>query len=581
MKNHRDHPNNLAIASDTVPLKPAINRNDSFLAKFTTGSWAVLIISAICQCVFFPSFENFSAVLCVTFSWAIITYNFIKKDQFNTFPLSTFLVLGFAVTQLYFPLVFTLLESKPIIFNLELPYQVFFHSFVALLVIVLAHKIYRSINYGPKSSLTYLLNKSGLYESPKDLQLWMMGLLGLSAMFYIYFYSPSVGHEVTGAFDKLIQGFVTFTYAPFFIPFGKLYGRKGPVAKRLMPMLIIFTVLLFAVSLGRNSRGAFMLGFASVGFAYGLGLLLGTFKSHLFTVKNVLVGGLALWLFTGPIADLGTAMVLVRAQRNDISRSDLITNTLQAYQDKEAIQLIRLAGKTEKRDWDENYMDNIFLARFCNIKYNDASLIMAAKLGEQNGDIFNFSLDRLMATLPDPLITNLQVNVDKKTVNSASFGDYMYFKAGAGETSLGAFRTGHFAGTGMAAFGWWYLLLLGVGMIPVFALFDKLFIRKTSFTTLDQLQTRKEARFSLCGLLSLYAIFTFLYEESVISIASFIMRGWIQKVFLYLLLYHLTRLIINLLPIPKTTKRTHKSPWQVATFPNSPSNANTSITVYP
>ncbi|MGV3558405.1 hypothetical protein [Larkinella arboricola] len=527
-----------------------LERNDSFLKRAVSASWVILLIAAFFQCIIFTTVANITVVLCIIFAWNIITKFFLINVQLQNYPLSTFLIIGFAVTQFYFPIVFTLLEGKPVVFNLILPYTIFAHSIIALIVLLFSHAVYRSLAGRYRSN--HILTRVGLFEPPTDIQLWAMGFLGLVAMYYVYFYSPSVGREVTGPIDKMIQGLTPFTYAPFLIPFGKLYGRKGPAPKRLVPMLLVFTVMLFVVSLGRNSRGAFMLGFASIAFAYALGLLLGVFKSQLLTFKNVTIVGLVVWLLTGPIADLGTAMVLVRAQRNSTDRSQLIEMTLEKYRDKEALQAAKLASKLEVRDWDEHYMDNIFLARFCNIKLNDASLVMAEKLGDHNEDVLAFSMGRLVASLPEPVINMIGFQVDKKFVTSSSFGDYMYYKTGAGESSLGSFRTGQFAGTGMAAFGWWYLLILGVGMIPVFFLFDKLTLKKYLPATGD-LPFQKEVRFSVCGLLLLYATFIFLYEESVVSIGTFIIRGYPQKLVLYLVAYHLTRMISNL--IMRITRR--------------------------
>lgn len=532
------------VAGRSAATTVKLEKNDDFLKRAVSASWIILLIAAFFQCVLFTTVANITVVLCVLFAWNIITKFFLINVQLQNYPLSTFLIIGFAVTQFYFPIVFTLLEGKPVVFNLILPYTIFAHSIVALIILLFAHAIYRSLAGQYRSHR--ILTRVGLFEPPTDFQLWAMGFLGLIAMYYVYFYSPSVGREITGPIDKAIQGLAPFTYAPFLIPFGKLYGRKGPAPKRLLPMLLVFAVMLFVVSLGRNSRGAFMLGFASIAFAYALGLLLGVFKSQLLTFKNVAIVSMIVWLLTGPVADLGTAMVLVRAQRNSVNRSELIERTLEKYRDKDALQAAKIASKLEVRDWDEHYMDNIFLARFCNIKLNDASLVMAEKLGEHNEDVLAFSMGRLIASLPEPVIDLIGLEVDKKFVTSSSFGDFMYYKTGAGESSLGSFRTGQFAGTGMAAFGWWYLLILGVGMIPVFFLFDKMTLKRYLPSTGD-LPFRKEVRFSVCGLLLLYATFIFLYEESVVSIGTFIIRGYPQKIVLYLVAYHITRVIGNII----------------------------------
>ncbi|AHM62215.1 hypothetical protein D770_19830 [Flammeovirgaceae bacterium 311] len=534
----------------------AAGRKESFLSGFVRFSWFILFLFSILQLGIFWSLDNAIAVVTVAFAWLVLTKFILRSGVLATYPISGFLIIGFTLTQFYFPLLFTLLEGKPIIHNMDLPIEVFMHSSAALIVLVAAHLVYRSFERTNRNRPRSLLVKAGFFIPPNDRQLWIMGFLGLASMFYVYFYSPSVGREVSGAGDKFIQGLIAFSYAPFFIPFRRLYGKKEGNLKRIIPLLVIFTILLFAVSLGRNSRGAFMLGFTSVGFTFGLGLLLGIIRTRLFTVRNVFIAAMGLWFFTGPLADIATAMVLVRGLRDDIPRTELIALTLEAYQDKEAIRLYRLAGITQEREWDEQYMDNLFLARFSNLKYNDASLVEASKLCEIDPSLFDFTIDRFWATLPQPAINVLGLNLDKSVVTSYSFGDYLHYKAGAGPGALGGFRTGHFAGTGMAAFGYWYLLLLGVGMLPVYWMFDKLKILKRSD---ESAGNTKEPLFSFCGLLGLTTAFRFLPAESVIEPFEFLLRGFLQMLLLYFLVFHITRYLSILLPGIVSTRVVRRS----------------------
>jgi hypothetical protein len=519
------------------------------LSRIVRWSWIVLGISSVLQCVFWWSFANILAVGCVALAWKMVTNIFLRPVMLEKYPLSSFCIIGFTCTQFYCPLVFTLLEGKELVFNLNLPYDVFLHSILALFTLIFSHEIYRTLskrNQYDIKGLPKFLRRSRLFDVPTDAQIWLMGILGLSAMYYVCFYSPSIGHEVTGPVDKFIQGLIPFTYAPFFIAVGQLYGRKQSHLKVLLPKLAIFTVLLFIISIGRNSRGAFMFGFTSVGLAFGLGLLLGVFRTRLFTIRNLLIVLTAIWLFAGPIADLGTAMVMVRGQRGDVSRSNLVDLTMEAFKDKEAIQLYKQAVSDEEQDWDESYLNNIFLARFCNLKFNDASLINATKINDHDGDMLNFSINSFIATLPSPLIDAFHIDINKNEVNSYSVGDYLFYKAIADDSVLGTFRVGHFSGTGMATFGWWYLFFLGLFMIPVFYLFDLFVIKKSPVNSKNGIKSNYGFQFSLCGLLVLTTIFLFLPNESLNYICVFLLRDWIQMVFLYFLIFSFTKILTRM-----------------------------------
>ena len=517
-----------------------------FIALASNWSWLLLVVATIYQGIFFASLPNFIAIGCILLTWALFTHIFLQPTIIHNYPLSVFVILGFITTQLYFPLLFTSLEGKPVIFNLELPYQVFLHSTAAFVVLVLAHAVYRSLVSKTARETSSTLVKLGFFNPPNDLQLWLFGTIGLCSTFYVFLHSPSIGREATGAaLDKAIMALIPFSYAPFFIPFSRLYGSSKQHTGKLIPLLLIYILLLFLISIGRNSRGGFMIGFSSVGFSYVLGLLFGVYKVHFFTMRNAFIAIGALWLFTGPIADMGTAMVVVRQQKREISYSDLISNTWDAFNDKEAIRIRRLSDADESGStgWDESYLNNIFLARFCNIKFNDLSLVRASKLPDHDPRMLKYSINYLYAELPQPLLDLFKLSsVDKVALRSASVGDYIYYFADGPPEVLGYYITGHFAGTGMAAFGWWYLLLLGSGMVPVFLLFDKFFminlfqnasgISKSSFC------------FSLCGMLSLDSIFRFLNPfESVTTIALFLLRGWVQMIVIYFVIYHITRFL--------------------------------------
>ena len=91
----------------------------------------------------------------------------------------------------------------------------------------------------------------------------------------------------------------------------------------------------------------------------------------------------------------------------------------------------------------------------------------------------------------------------------------------------------------MATFGWWYLLLLGVGMVPSYLLIDLFFKKIQPAEGSESLNFQ----FSLCGLLALFRIWSFLPSESIVSLAVFLVREWLQLALLYLALFYLTRLL--------------------------------------
>ena len=103
------------------------------------------------------------------------------------------------------------------------------------------------------------------------------------------------------------------------------------------------------------------------------------------------------------------------------------------------------------------------------------------------------------------------------------------------------YRVGHFAGIGMATFGWWYLGILAIIMVFVFFLVDKFQQRKSLQAENDNGVT--PVTFSLCGLISMTTFYQFLQVESVSQIGIFIVRGWLQICILYLFLFYISKVL--------------------------------------
>ena len=523
-------------------------RKQDFLAQVVRASWIVLGLCILYQLFFFSELTNIVAMTAVVFAWIIATRVWLRANMLGTYLLSSFMMIGFVSTQFYFPLVFTTSENKPLIFNLEMPEQVFLHATLCLIILVISHATYRFLMKATPDRSISILGKMGFFNPPSHFQVWIMGIFGMAASFYVFFANPEVGREATGdPAGKMLQALGSFMYAPFFIPLSKLYGNKAKPHRGYLLMIGMYALMLFGISMAQNQRGTFMFGLVTPAFAYALGLLLGVFKTRIISFRNIAVAGVLVWVLTGPFTDLGTAMLLVRDQRKDIPPSELIELTLEALDDKQAIENKKKESVAEPVDfdWDERYLDNLFTARFANIKFNDGSLITYSKVGMYDPDMQDFSIDQLLASLPEPVLKMFKLDVDKETLHALSYGDYLYILSGGYGTPTG-WRVGHMAGIGMATFGWWYLAFLGVIMLPIFYLIDKFFRPKKEFESDESDEPsapEDKFKFSLCAVLALTPIFQFMLMETVVYGVTYLMRGWIQMVLLYFLMFHVSRII--------------------------------------
>lgn len=532
-----------------VPLSIKERTRFAFLRQVIRTSWITLFLAIGYQLIFHSEITNVTGMVAVVFAWIITTRTWLRPNILKTHLLSSFMILGFASTQFYFPLLFTTIEGKPLIHNLDLPEQVFLHATLCLIALFIGHSLYRFLMRATPDRSVSLLGKAGFFTPPSHTQVWVMGMMGMASSFYVYLANPDVAQEATGDPSvKALQALGPFMYAPFFISLSKLYGNKNKPHRFYPVMIAVYALLLFGISMAQNQRGTFMFGLVSPAFAYAIGLLIGVFKTRIVSFRNVAIGALLVWVLTGPFTDLGTAMLVVRDQRKDIPPSELITLTLEALDDEQALEARKKDDATEPMDfdWDERYLDNLFTARFANIKFNDLSLNTYSKVGMYDPDMQEFSIDQVLASLPNPILQMFKVDIDKDVLHALSYGDYLYVLSGGYGVPTG-WRVGHMAGTGMATFGWWYLAILGIGIIPVFFLLDKFYRPRTDAESERSSAPEDTFKFSFCGVLILTPIFQFLLCESVAYIATYLLRGWIQIVLLYFVMYHVSRLIASVL----------------------------------
>ena len=367
-----------------------------------------------------------------------------------------------------------------------------------------------------------------------------MGFIGLMAILVKkVFFKLNDEDNSSSEIVNLIAGFAPFAFLPFLIPFKKVFSFKYESYSKLI--LILYFILLILIGVLVNSRGLFMQGLLIVGLVYFLGLLTKKFDYRIFKIKTILTISIVGLIVTGPISDLGTSMVVVRSMRSDISATQLMNETINVYQNKEELLKYKKLSKVIVTDWDETYFDNIFIARFSNLKFADASLEQAFKLKNlPNESIQNTVVDKIWAILPQPILNFLDIQIDKTKINEGSLGDYLYSKNS--DSGMGGFRTGNFVGLGLASFGWWYLMVLFIGSFLLYNFVDAFVVYRNKLGMYMP---------SVLGLMSLDFFFTFFgissASESVTTIFHYIIRGWIQLVILYIIVYYISKKISQIL----------------------------------
>lgn len=513
-------------------------------------------------CVLGQMLIDFSVinVLCATIAAAasVVTFHLVLRSAVvRTAPLPTLVVLGFNVATLSGALVAQTFSLRSLIFNLQVPFVTFagcalFQTSLILALLWFANsRLPRGI---ARQIATKLVTPMGVFRQPATTHLWLMGALGAGIMAWssTVAYTGTVEYGDVGA--KFLMGLMYLAYAPFLIPVLQAAfpqsnsGRSANVA-----LLLCYLVLLVAIGIARNSRGAFALGIANLGMALFILVLLGQQAIGRRLRRALIAGTITALLFMPMLSDLATAMVVVRGERGSISSTELMKRTLETFQDKAELEHYRrLTSLVDANGYNEIYLGNPFLARFVQTKFFDNTLASEAiRSGGEAAYFWGVTIDKTLAFLPTPALRLLGVNVDKSNL-AFSMGDAIAARiSGQG---LGGYATGSPLGHGLSLMGG----LIYLAAIPLFLM---AFIGLQSLTSVSS----GAIIISPVMLLQLMSIFRLAAGDSLLDVIGLLMRGLIQSTVLYALAFLLVRLFTNaFLSFSPRKRRKRNTPMQRA-----------------
>lgn len=517
--------------------------------------WVALVAV---QAMIWLNAANVAAALMAIAGGGLAVHVIARPARLRAYPISTSMLLGYAASYFLLPPVATLLEWKPLTYNLVHPVLDFFHAFVCMLALLGAHKLYRKSSSAMRARqiiVQYVYQPVGLFRAPGNLQLIMMGCVGLAAMLYQVFVVGFISEGSGGAVNRIMLATYPLAYVPFCMVVRPLVGVHTymPLTSRWRWILLAYAAVLAVVSIGSNSRGLVMMGVISVFLVLAYGFATRTLPMRLFQPRRLVILGLALALLQGPVSDLATSMVIARAQRNDVGAGQLISATIETMNDRSAILEQQKADNEDGQQvWDERYLDNMFLARLANWKFADATLDLALRQDASARDeLRKLEWQRVVSAIPAPVLDALGVDVDKLLVTTSSTGDLMLYTVTGDTDALGGFRTGSIFGSGFALFDWLY-----PGVLAILAIFT--FVLADAQTTRHLLPSRDGGPgrwvpvFSPVAITRFYTWTFYLTSaatgiESMSGLTNYILRGWVEAAFIYAIVYWLSRGMLRII----------------------------------
>lgn len=476
------------------------------------------------------------AAACIVLASSLSVLLYIQwTSAIQTHPLSTFAIFGFCLSTQLGALLVQSASWTSLTLNLRQPVETFGTLALFQIIALVAHGVYRlfSNSAAPKqsSAIRAALEKLGLYTNPTVGTVWVMGIIGL--------FSYLLGGGGEGVVSKVFQGMTFVAWAPFLIPMFVLQqGASYCNVKKNYIFLAVYMGAIALLGMAANARGLMLSGAMTI----ALFALLSTMRSARPVKASQLAKIFALLVVMGamaiPVTDLVTAMVIARKSRGNVSPVKMVEETLYYFQQPQLLKAQRDKDKftSIQTSYDETYFASPLMARLVETKFHDNALYFASRLSAKDEErMLDITGDFFWATLPDPVLKSLAIDVDKKNLRF-SMGDYISHLGGGGD--LGGFKTGSGFAQGISIFGYFFPLIYLL-VCPILYLAHDL---------LSYRSAKGDVLVSTLGMLSIWKLFQYgISAESLQYLFMAVVRGLPQNILLFLLIFHLARVCARLL----------------------------------
>jgi hypothetical protein len=502
------------------------------IAKFinTTLLWLTLLAFGMQLLIDFST-DNI-AVNCIVLTSVLTTLLYFRWSKaLDTHPLSSFAVFGFCVTSQLGALLAQSFSWVSISDNLRQPLITFFLLAMYQGIALFCHALYRmlistSVNNSNKSGLSRsMLGTLGIYATPTVINIWIMGGIGVFSLLLSYV-SP------------VANGLSFLAWTPFLIP---LYVQQlGPSycnAKRNYLFLVAYSALVGLMAMAFNARGMMLTGLATVMLLF---LLVGMRSHKAVTTPMLLKFGMIGLLgvaLSWPASNMVTAMVIARKDKFKVPLTEMVTKTIDNFLDPEKLAEYnkQIVVKELRSSYDETYIANPMVARFVITKFHDNAIYFSGKISDKGADeVWRISQDYFWATLPQPWLDALKIDVDK---------DKMYFSMGdvlvnlAVGQPLGGQKTGSIFGQGWVMLGNTFPIVYFFMCLVLFAAIDIFAIRTATGV----------ATLSVIGMIHVWPNFLFgITADSLHQLLNSAVRGVVQSVILYAIVFAIAKLLSNM-----------------------------------
>jgi hypothetical protein len=303
--------------------------------------------------------------------------------------------------------------------------------------------------------------------------------------------------------------------------------------KKNYAFLALYMGLIALLGIAANARGLMLSGAMTIALFALLSAMRSTQKITASRVAKVGVTAILMGALSIPVTDLVTAMVIARKVRGNVSTAKMVEETFYYFQQPQLLNAKREQDKyiSIQSKYDETYFASPLMGRLIETKFHDNALYFSSRISLQDQEkMLDITGDFFWATLPDPALKAMAIDVDKKDLNF-SMGDYISHLGGGGE--LGGRKTGSGFAQGISIFGYFFPLVYLLVCPILFLAHDLLAYRSPNGRVVV----------SALGMLGVWKLFQYgISAESLHYIFMAVVRGVPQSIILYLLIFHVARL---------------------------------------
>lgn len=504
----------------------SLNKRQSDIHVCKKAMFIILLTSCILENILF--FDENSIIVSVTSLLSLIIFNRVvfQLNVIRDFPIS-FFVLTNLFLFMYLPIPVTLLDGISVSHDMYNPTLTYLLQFLYYVMAIFAFSCAIS-NKTKIFKKTAFIYKMGFFQKITIPQLWILGFLGCIPRLLLM-----IAHTEFAA--GLLSTLSYLMYAPIVILFMPLIGgyEASKMNKILAYCYIGFIMFLF---IGSNARHLLITPLIIIIGCYVIKYFQSDALNSVFKLKNVILTILVLFIVSGPLSDVATAMVLVRSVRADVSFNELISETITMYQDKQALDIAKKMSVDElgksatlSNNWDENYTSNVFLQRFCNYRVVDASIYHALRVDMPSVQMIKASIRQLEKLPPTP-IPKLLFNINKDDPHFSAM-DYLYAYS-THTAPHGMLRVGGDVGLGLSVFGIFYFIVQFLVYYLLFILLCSMAFRRNEMLVVSV--------FAICQLMDLFNLMT--VHSGLIRHISFLIWGFWYNAILLIIVTKLVKM---------------------------------------